>query len=61
MADEFNLMQIADQLRLIATALDTQNKILIDIRKSLQGDASRVEGQQSVYEERFKEGEQPGD
>lgn len=52
-------MQITDQLRLIAKALDTQNKILIAIKDGLQAD-SAVEGEQeSVYEQRFKGAEPP--
>jgi hypothetical protein len=36
MADDTILMDMADQLRLIASALNTQNQILIDIRGSLE-------------------------
>jgi hypothetical protein len=36
MADDQQLMQIADQLRLIAQALNTQNQILIDLKGGLE-------------------------
>jgi hypothetical protein len=60
MADDLDLRRIEDQLRLIARALETQNKILIGIRDSLQAGSSAAEGpQQSVYEQRFNAPEPP--
>jgi hypothetical protein len=61
MADDLDLRRIEDQLRVIARALDTHNKILIGIRDSLQAGSSAAEGQrESVYEERFKGAEPSG-
>jgi hypothetical protein len=62
MADDLDLRRIEDQLRLIARALDTQNKILIGIRDSLQAGSSAAEGQrESVYEQRFNAPEPPSE